>query len=130
MPVDFDQIRDQDDRVFIIRGESFTIQNVRPEVMEDVNALEDAFVAIPEPKYSDVVELAEKRLLLFLDDENGAVDRWKVLRERKLDPISYREITEISKLVLEKATGLPTMPPPDSGNGGDSTTGSSSVGSS
>ncbi len=130
MPVDFDQIRDQEDREFLIRGEMFKIQRVRPEVMEEVTALEDAFVAIEEPKYSDVVELAEKRLLLFLDDENGAVDRWKTLRERKVDPITYTEITEISKLVLEKATGLPTMQPPASGIGGGSTTGSSSGGSS
>jgi hypothetical protein len=126
MPVDFDQIRDQEDREFVIRGEMFKIQRVRPEVMEEVTALEDVFVAIEEPKYSDVVELAEKRLLLFLDDENGAVDRWKKLRERKVDPITYTEITEISRLVLEKATGLPTVRPPASGTGGGSTTGSSS----
>jgi hypothetical protein len=127
--IDFDEARKNEDRDFVIRGQTFTIQRVRPEVMNEIEQLDRAFLEVEEPTYSDVVTLAENRLCLLIDDHNGAVDRWRELRAREEDPVEYGEIMAISRKAFELVSGLPTMPPVAS-TGGDGTTDSSSTGGS
>jgi hypothetical protein len=118
MPIDFDQIQKEEDRSFIIRGETFVIQKVRPEVMDEIDRLEDEYLAIEEPHYSDIVKLADQRIKLMIDDRNGQVERWETLRSREEDPVSYGEVMAISRKALEVISGVPTLPSTPSTTGG------------
>lgn len=127
MPINFDELAAQEDRDFIIRGEQFTLQHVRPEVMDEIDGLEEEYLKIEDPKYSDIVKLAESRLRLMLDDGNGQVERWEELRARKDNPVTYGEIMALSRRALEIVSGVPTMPSEASTAGDGKTAESSTV---
>lgn len=128
MPINFDEIREKEDRAFIIRGETFTFQHVRPETMDEVDKLENEYIALKEPKYSDLVKMAEDRLILLIDDGNGQVEKWRELRAQTADPIDYGEIMAISRHGLEVISGIPTLPSTNSGVGDGKTAASSKAG--
>lgn len=128
MPINFDEIQEKEDRDFIIRGQTFTIQHVRPEEMLEIDKLEDAYIALTEPKFSDLVKMSEERLILLIDDGNGQVDRWRELRAREANPITYGEIMAISRKALEVISGIPTLPSTGSGAGDGKTDDSSKAG--
>lgn len=121
MPRNYDQMRDGEDHSFVIRGETFKLKRVRPAVLDQIDALQKEFVASEADSYADVVAFSEKRLLLLIDDSNGALPRWKVLRDRDDDPVTYGEIMDVSRWAFEEVTGLPTMPPAPSQPGRGST---------
>jgi hypothetical protein len=125
MPRNYDEMRAAEDHTFIIRGESFTINRMRPEVMGEIEALEKDFTESEKTTYQDVVNFAESRLKLLLDDQNGAVDRWDALRAKEEDPVTYGEIMDLSRWAVETITGLPTMPPAPSAPGRGKTAASS-----
>ncbi len=126
MPRNYDEIAAAEDRSFIIRGEKFTITRGSPELVGKVEELQKKFAASDAEGYEDVIEFIEARLLMLIDDQNGAQARWKKLRET--ESISYGEIMDASLWAVEVITGLPTMPPAPSPGGGGKTAASSKAG--
>ncbi len=123
MPRNYDEIRDAEDRSFVIRGETFTLRRVRPEILTDLVEMENALGE--SATYADLVKFAEERLLLLIDDNNGAAARWQTIRENPDDPVTYGELMDVSRWAVTEIKGLPTMPPSPS-QPGAKTSGSSS----
>ncbi len=98
-----------EDRSFVMRGETFTITRGSPELVGRVEELQKKFASSEAEGYEDVIEFIEARLLMLIDDQNGAVDRWKALRAK--EQISYGEIMDASLWAVEVITGLPTTQP-------------------
>ena len=114
----YDEMRStEEEETFVIRGETFKLKRVRPEVMDELLTIENEFLAKEDKTYSDIVAAGEAKLLLLLDESDDAINRWKALRERAEDPVTYREIMDISKWAFEVVSGFPTMQvaPLDSG---------------
>jgi hypothetical protein len=126
MPRNYDEMRDAEDRSFIIRGETFTLRRLKPEAMGRITEIEEKFANAT--TFEEVTAINEERLMLFIDDANGAADRWAALRAKEDDPITYGEITDLSQWVVSQVTGLPTMPPSPSEAGRGKTAASSKAG--
>jgi hypothetical protein len=123
MPRNYDEMRDAEDRTFVMRDELFTIKRCRPEVIGEFTVMEKEYqenlknLPDDDPVYPTIIAFAEKRLLLLIDDQNGAVSKWEALRDDPDNPITYGEIMDVSTWALELITGLPTMPPSPSAPG-------------
>ncbi len=126
MPRNYDEMAQAEDRSFIIRGEKFTITRGSPELVGRVEALQKEFAESKADDYETVVKFLEDRLLMLIDDQNGAAARWQKLRET--ESLSYGEIMDVSVWAVEVITGLPTMPPAPSQGGRGKTAGSSKDG--
>ncbi len=121
MPRDFDSER-YEDLEFIVAGESFKMKYVRPEVLA---AWEDEAAA---DKSEDALKQMDARIKLFLDDSNGAIERWDKLRTREDNPISMGQINEILLWMVEVQSGRPTSVPSPSASGRGKTAASSKAG--
>jgi hypothetical protein len=123
MPRNYDEMRDAEDRAFVMRGETFTVRRCRPEVLDDLLSMEktyheDLAALTPEDSpYPVIIGFAEKRLLMLIDDQNGAVSKWEALRNDPDNPVTYGEIMDVSTWAMEAITGLPTLPPSPSAPG-------------
>jgi hypothetical protein len=124
---DYDEKRlSNGDLSFRLRGETLHLKRVRPEVLDEILAIENEFLAIDTPGYGDVIHTNEAKLLLLLADEDQ--DTWKRLRENVDDPVEYREINDLSQWAFEVVTGFPTRLVAPSGIGGGATEASSEGG--
>ena len=126
MPRNYDEIREQEDRTFIIRGETFTLRRCRPEALAAVVDIEKKFEKAK--TFQDVAEIHEERLVFMINDQNGAVERWNKIRADEDDPVTYAELTDLSTWAVEQITGLPTMQATPSGAGPGKTAASSKAG--
>ncbi len=125
MPRNYDEMRQAEDRSFVMRGETFTLRRVPPEILTDLVEMENALGE--SATYADLVKFAEERLLMLIDDQNGATARWQAIRANADDPVTYGELMDVSRWAVTEITGLPTMPPSPS-QPGATTRGSSSKG--
>lgn len=124
---DYDEMRSTNgDLTFKLRGEELHLKRVRPEVLDDILAIEREFMAIEDPQYGDVVRTNEAKLLLLIADEDRKT--WQRLRENVEDPVEYREINDLSQWAFEVVTGFPTRLAAPSGTGGGSSDTSSGDG--
>ena len=70
----FDELLSSE-RTFVVRGETFTWQDVRPEVLDHI--------LTPSENGADMWEKQDETILRFLVPEDH--ERWKNLREREKD---------------------------------------------
>lgn len=118
MPRNFDQELSED-LEFVIAGETFKMKYVRPEVLA---AWEDEAAA---EKSEGALKQMDDRIKLFLDDSNGAIERWDKLRAREENPISMGQINDLLLWMVEVQSGRPTIPPSPSATGRGRTAASS-----
>jgi hypothetical protein len=107
-PRNYDELRDAEERSFVIRGETFQIRRGRPEMLGELTEAEDRFVKLEAKGYPDILAFSEERLKLLLDPADDALARWDALRAREEDPVTYGEIIDISRWAVEAITRLPT----------------------
>lgn len=111
MAVNFDDLL-PDDRTFIVRGQTFTWRDVRPEILssfaEDTNG--DSKKQ-PEDQWAR----QDKQILYFLVPEDH--ERWMKLRERTDDPVTLAQFNAILEHLVEKQTDRPTLTPSPSASG-------------
>jgi hypothetical protein len=110
MARDFDQEFAQD-LEFTIGGEKFLMRLVRPEV---IASWEDE--ETPE-KSVDALVYTDSKIKLFLDQTNGASERWDELRAREENPVSLGQMNEILRWMVEVQSGYPTPQPAPSAAG-------------
>ncbi len=125
MPRNYDEMRQAEDRSFVINGETFTLKRVKPDVLNNIVAL--AKELPDEAPYSELYEFFQKQLLQLVDFSNGDMARWEKARDDLANPITYGEMQDLSRWATEVVTGLPSMPPTPSSPGAR-TSGSSSRG--
>lgn len=119
MPRNFDQEFKSEDLEFVIGGETFRMRYVRPEVLAAWEDDPDDLSA------KDSLKLMDKRIELFLDQSNGAKERWQALRERDDDPITATQMGELITWMLEVQSARPLQQPSSSDSGPGSTEASS-----
>ena len=91
------------DRTFRIGGETFVRKPaVRPEVML---AYEDMSM---EATAADSLEVVDQTILSFIEDTDGAHDRYRALRERDEDPVSIRDLNGLVVWLIAESTKRPT----------------------
>lgn len=119
---DFDQELEKD-LSFKIRGETFTMRYVRPEVLQswENENIEGANEA-------DALKVLDERVLFFLDQNGDNAERWKALRARESDPVTLGQLTGLIEWMVEVQSGRPTIPPSPSASGRGRTAASSKAG--
>jgi len=126
MPRNYDEIREQEDRTVIIRGETFTLRRCRPEALAEVVDMEEKFKKAK--TFQELAEIYQGIIAFLINDQNGAVERWNKLREDESDPITFGELKDLSTWAVEQITGVPTMQVSPSGAGPGKTAASSKAG--
>jgi hypothetical protein len=117
MPRNFDDLL-QKDLSFTIRGETFEMVYVSPEVLsawEDDKSDENS---------AEALKKLDQRILLFLGG-NGDHERWKKLRARKKEPVTMGQINALLMWMIEVQAGRPTIQPSPSDSGRGRTAASS-----
>jgi len=119
---DFDQELEQD-LTFKIRGETFKMRYVRPEILqswenENIDGASEA----------DALKVLDQRIVFFLDQNGDSGERWGKLRERDDDPVTLGQLTELVTWMVEVQSGRPTTPPSPSASGRGRTAVSSKAG--
>lgn len=104
----------QDDMQFIVGGETFTMQWVRPEVLaqwEDEEAAETE-----EPVSAQAaVERMDQRVMSFLIPADR--DRWKALRAREENAVPFSQLRTVVRWMVERQSERPTTAPSPSAGG-------------
>jgi len=118
MPHDYDALQKDRDLDFTIRGETFTIQVVKPEVLAAFGDEE-----VPD-KGIDALKWTDDHIKLFLDG-NGAIAKWDELRGRDKGTVSQGEMEDILRRMIRVNTELPTEPSSPSAPGRGRTAASS-----
>ena len=121
MPKNFDSDKSED-LEFVVAGENFKMKYVRPEVLAAWEDEEDA------NKSEDALKQMDARIKLFLDDANGALERWDKLRAREDNPVTMGQINDILLWMVEVQSGRPTIVPSPSATGRGKTAASSKAG--
>lgn len=102
------------ERTFVVRGETFTWRDVRPEVLT-------AFTPSEEPKEGEDVDNSgiwkqlDDQISLFLVPED--VERWTNLRAREDNPVTIIQLNAILEWLVGEQTERPTQTPSPSGTG-------------
>jgi hypothetical protein len=121
MPRNFDQDKSED-LEFVIAGETFKMKYVRPEVLASWEDEPDA------EKSEDALKQMDNRIKLFLDDSNGALEKWDNLRQREDNPVTMGQINDLLLWMVEVQSGRPTIQPSPSATGRGKTAASSKAG--
>lgn len=108
MPYNADELLHKDSS-FTVRGQTFSVNDVRPEVLS-------AFAPNGSiPKDLSPWESIDMQVSVFLaEDDRG---RWKELRERESEPVTIAQMNGILEWLLETQTDRPTNPPSPSASG-------------
>ena len=119
---DFDQELEQD-LSFKIRGETFKMRYVRPEILQSWESenIEGAAEA-------DALKILDERIVFFLDQNGDSSARWEALRKRDDDPVTLGQLTELVTWMVEVQSGRPTTAPSPSASGRGRTAASSKAG--
>jgi hypothetical protein len=121
VPKNFDEELEKD-LTFTIRGESFEMRYVRPEVIA-------SWREEPEHKTEqEALAWLDSSVKMFLDSTNGAAKRWDTLRKRQKDPITQGQIRALLNWMVEVQSGRPTIPPSTLASGRGRTAASSTAG--
>ncbi len=119
MPRNYDEMRKAADRDFVVHGETFTVSFGSKALVGELEEMQKTYAESPETTYQSLMEFAEGRLLLMVDDSNGASDKLRKLIDE--GHMSYSEIMDSARWAYELMTGVPTMPPAPSPGGGGKT---------
>ena len=103
MPRNFDEER-QFDPEFILRGQTFRMKIVRPEVIAE---WEDS--PIPD-KSVDAIAYIDNKIKQFIENSDGSHERWDTLRQNEEDPVSMGELDELLRWMVETQSARPTKP--------------------
>lgn len=113
----FDELLTKD-RTFVVRGQTFTWQDVRPEVLDSilgaigVTANGDGEKGGEQP---DLWAQQDKLIMEFLVEEDR--ERWQNLRQRESEPITIRQFNAILEHLVSEQTDRPTPTPSPSARG-------------
>jgi hypothetical protein len=111
----FDDLLSQE-RTFVVRGETFTWQDVRPEVLDTILRVSpNGDGKEGEEKEQDMWAAQDKMILEFLVPEDH--ERWQNLRSRDKDPVTIAQFNAILEFLVAEQTDRPTQPPSPSGSG-------------
>lgn len=115
MPRNFDELL-KEDLSFTVRGQTFTMIYVKPEVLAAWEDEEDPDTAL------DSIENAHEKIKLFLTEDDR--ERWDNLRAKEDQPITSEQLRAVLQWMIEVQTGRPTEPlsPSDSGDGSTAAT--------
>ena len=113
MPKNFDDLISQE-RTFVVRGETFTWQDVRPEVLTAFQAETEVDPEKPETNAAIWKQLDEQ-ISLFLVPEDR--ERWEKLRAREENPVTVIQLNEILTWLVGEQTERPSQTPSPSGPG-------------
>lgn len=119
MPKNFDDLV-SNDRTFVVRGETFTWKDVRPEVLtafeieepekdKDGNPVDDG----------GIWKSIDDQIMLFIVNEDQ--ERWKALRARDDNPVTIAQLNAILEWLVGEQTDRPTQTPSPSASGGGRT---------
>ena len=109
----FDELL-SDERTFVVRGQTFTWRDVRPEVLTDLGDFNtNGDGETPNP--NAVWEAQDKQILNFIIPEDH--ERWKALRASEDDPITIRQFNAILEFLVGEQTDRPTETPSPSATG-------------
>lgn len=107
--------RSVEERTFQIGGETFVVTvGVHPDVLASYDDLNESDTA------TRTVEVVDEFIINMLEG-NDAAERWHAIRANRADPIELDDLLDLSKWLLETATGRPTGQPGDSSPGPAST---------
>lgn len=102
------------ERTFVVRGETFTWRDVRPEVLTAFQPAEDDEKKDPEDN-SGIWKQLDEQIALFLVPQD--VERWKELRAREDNPVTIIQLNAILEWLVGEQTERPTQTPSPSGSG-------------
>lgn len=103
---DFDDVLETS-LTFTIRGETFTLRDVRPEVIAAWEDEENAPTAA-----AGLTMLDDKIAVLLASDDDRT--RWRELREREENPVTLRQVKALVEWIVEVQSDRPTEPPSSS----------------
>lgn len=113
MPKSFDDLISQE-RTFVVRGETFTWQDVRPEVLTAFTPETEVNPEDPESNVG-VWKQLDEQIALFLVPEDR--ERWAKLRAREENPVTIIQLNEILTWLVGEQTERPSQTPSPSGRG-------------
>jgi hypothetical protein len=108
MPRNFDELL-SNEKTFVVRGETFTFTDVRPEVLTSLGQIDEN----GDP--NAVWKAQDDQIMKFLVPEDH--ERWKNLRERNENPITMAQFNAILEYLVESQTDRPTQTPSPSASG-------------
>lgn len=115
MPKSFDDLVSSE-RTFVVRGETFTWRDVRPEILTAFTpAEEEEKKEGEEADNSGIWKQLDQQIELFLVPED--IERWKNLRAREENPVTIVQLNAILEWLVEAQTERPTATPSPSGSG-------------
>lgn len=104
----FDEVL-EDNLVFTIRGETFTLRDVRPEVIAAWEDEENATTA------AEGLKMLDDKIRTLLAEEDRP--RWDELRGREDAPVNLRQLKALVEWIVEVQSDRPTPPPSSSADG-------------
>ncbi len=111
MARNFDELLSQE-RTFVVRGETFTWRDVRPEILTAFKPETNG----KDPEDTSVIwKQLDDQIGLFLVPED--VERWNNLRSREDNPVTIVQINAILEWLVGEQTERPTQTPSPSGSG-------------
>lgn len=115
MPKSFDDLVSTE-RTFVVRGETFTWRDVRPEVLTAFQPSEAEEKKEGEPEdNSGIWKQLDEQISLFLVPED--VERWQNLRAREENPVTIIQLNAILEWLVGEQTERPTQTPSPSASG-------------
>lgn len=116
MPKSFDDLVSSE-RTFVVRGETFTWRDVRPEILTAFapSESEEDEEKKEEGDNSSIWKTLDEQICLFLVPED--VERWTNLRAREENPVTIVQLNAILEWLVAEQTERPTQTPSPSGSG-------------
>lgn len=116
MPKSFDDLVSSE-RTFVVRGETFTWRDVRPEILTAFapSESEEDEAKKEEGDNSSIWKTLDEQICLFLVPED--VERWMNLRAREDNPVTIVQLNAILEWLVAEQTERPTQTPSPSGSG-------------
>ena len=113
MPKSFDDLV-SNERTFVVRGETFTWRDVRPEILTAFQPSESEEKK-DENDNSGIWKQLDEQILLFLVPEDQ--ERWLNLRAREDNPVTIVQLNAILEWLVGEQTERPTLTPSPSASG-------------
>lgn len=107
-PRNFDELLSED-RTFVVKGQTFTWRDVRPEVLTDLGEVNG------DGNPNAVWEAQDKQILNFIVPEDH--ERWKKVRADEENPLTIRQFNAILEYLVGEQTDRPTETPSPSASG-------------
>lgn len=110
------------ERTFTIRGEKFVAKvAVKPEVLAKWDEMP------PDAKVIDYTATFDSLVVAMIEPHDDALARWQRVREQEDDPVSFEELGDVVRWLVEATSGRPTGLPSGSSDGPGGRDGTSST---